>query len=97
MAEELKPQKNEPITDLLEIPGIGKTFLKDFFRIKVYKQKDLIGKNAEYLFKKLKTVNEKLQHKTSKNYLYVIRLAIYYANGGRDSIKLKWSYWKDGE
>lgn len=33
MAEELKPQKNEAITDLLEIPGIGKMENKNNNRI----------------------------------------------------------------
>lgn len=28
--------------------------------------------------------NLQKQHATSKNYLYVLRMAVYYANGGRD-------------
>ncbi len=81
-------------SDLLNIPGIGKTFVKDFERIKIQSQKDLKNKKPELLFKKLVQINEKLGHKTSKNYLYVIRMAIYYAQGGREVRKLKWSFWK---
>jgi hypothetical protein len=82
-------------SDLLNIPGIGKTFVKDFARIDIYQIKDLRGKKPERLFKKLEEVNNKLGHKTSKNYLYVIRLAVYFANGGTEASKLIWSAWKD--
>ncbi|MCU0709757.1 MAG: helix-hairpin-helix domain-containing protein [Pirellula sp.] len=64
-------------SNLLEIPGIGKTFVKDFARIDIFSISDLVD------------------HRTSKNYLYVIRMAVYYANGGRDESKLHWNAWKD--
>ena len=83
------------MTDLLEIPGIGKTFVNDFARIKVDSIADLVGKNPEDLFDELCKKNNKENHKTSKNYLYVIRMAVYYADGGRKKEKLKWSAWKD--
>ncbi len=82
-------------SDLLNIPGIGKTFIKDFARIDIYQIDDLKTKNPERLFKKLQTKNTELGHTTSKNYLYVIRMAVYYANGGRDEVKLRWSSWKN--
>ena len=82
-------------TDLSEIPGIGKTFIEDFSRINIHSIDDLIGKNPEKLYKRLCVQNDKVEHKTSKNYLYVIRMAVYYANGGRDIEKLKWNKWKD--
>jgi hypothetical protein len=81
--------------DLIEIPGIGKTFVKDFARIGILSQADLVGKSAEDLFEQLSETNEKSHHKTSKNYLYVIRMAIYYAEGGRDPERLKWHVWKN--
>lgn len=81
--------------DLIEIPGIGKTFVKDFARIGILTQADLVGKSAEDLFEQLSKANEKSNHKTSKNYIYVIRMAIYYAEGGRDPARLKWHVWKD--
>jgi hypothetical protein len=56
---------------------------------------DLVNQDAEQLYERLRRANERVGHKTSKNYLYVIRMAIYYANGGRDRAKLKWHAWKD--
>jgi hypothetical protein len=82
-------------SDLLTIPGIGKVFVTDFARININSMQDLIDQDAEKLFSDLRVANEGLGHKTSKNYLYVIRMAVYYANGGRDESKLKWSAWKD--
>lgn len=46
-------------------------------------------------FRALAIANQQENHKTSKNYLYVIRMITYYAGGGRDAEKLKWSFWKD--
>jgi hypothetical protein len=83
------------MSNLLSIPGIGKTFVKDFARIKIYCIDDLIGAKPEVLFEKLKQINLVEGHSTSKNYLYVIRLACYYANGGRDPEMLKWNKFKD--
>lgn len=83
------------MTDLLEIPGIGKTFVNDFARINIDSIEKLKDGNPEEIFDKLRKENNKENHKTSKNYLYVIRMAVYYANGGREGEKLKWSAWKD--
>lgn len=82
-------------TDLLEIPGIGPTFVKDFARIEIRSQRDFIDQVPERLFEDLVEANRRVDHKTSKNYLYVLRMAVYYANGGRDPAKLKWNAWKD--
>jgi len=82
-------------SDLFEIPGIGKTFVDDFARINIYTISNLIGQNADHLFLELCRANELVNHETSKNYLYLIRMAVYYANGGRDESKLKWFAWKD--
>ncbi len=83
------------MSDLLSIPGIGKTFVKDFMRIGIKSVGDLEGQDPDVLFEKLKFINQSLGHSTSKNYLYVIRMACYYANGGRDPEKLKWNKFKD--
>ena len=82
-------------SDLLKIPGIGHTFIKDFARINVFSVSDLIDRDPEQLYQALCRANEALNHATSKNYLYVLRMAMYYANGGRDESKLKWNVWKD--
>jgi len=83
------------MSDLLRIPGIGKKFVEDFARININSIDDLIEQDSDSLYSTLCVANERENHKTSKNYLYVIRMAIYYANGGRKADKLKWSAWKD--
>lgn len=89
------PRQPKKKSDLLEIPGIGQTFVTDFARIGVKSQTDLVDADPDELFLRLKTENNSLGHATSKNYLYVLRMAIYYASGGRDHGKLKWHVWKD--
>lgn len=82
-------------TPINTIPGIGKTFTQDFARIGYHFVEDFDGKKPEGIFELLLQTNKKLGHKTSKNYLYVIRMIVYYANGGDEKNKLKWNYWKD--
>lgn len=81
-------------SDLLQIPGIGRTFVQDFARIDIFSIADLVGRDPERLYEELHRANAAVGHKTSKNYLYVLRMAVYYANGGRSEEKLKWSEWK---
>jgi hypothetical protein len=76
------------------IPGVGKTFAKDFTRIGMHCVEDFNAKHPDAVFEALAIANQQDNHKTSKNYLYVIRMVIYYAQGGRDLDKLKWSSWK---
>lgn len=83
------------MTALQSIPGIGKTFQADFERIGIFSVEQLQGAEPEKLYQLLQAANERESHKTSRNYLYVIRLAVYYANGGREPHKLKWNYWKE--
>ncbi|MEO0574347.1 MAG: helix-hairpin-helix domain-containing protein [Pseudomonadota bacterium] len=78
-------------TAITTIPGIGKTFAKDFKRIGIHSVEDLRGKTPEKLYDELVVANAGEKHRTSKNYLYVIRMAVYFADGGRDPAKLKWS------
>ena len=56
---------------------------------------DFQNRQADNVFEALVIANQQENHKTSKNYLYVIRMVIYYAGGGRDAEKLKWSFWKN--
>ncbi len=90
-----RSQVNMAKSDLQDIPGIGPTFVKDFARIHIRSIQDLVDQSPDLLFDKLCVANARVDHKTSKNYLYVIRMAVYYANGGRDASKLKWHAWKD--
>lgn len=82
------------MSDLQTIPDIGKTFAKDFARIGITQSEHLIGQDPETLFHQLCAANLAENHPTSKNYLYVIRLAVYYAQGGRAPASLHWSAWK---
>ena len=82
-------------TAVTTIPGVGKTFAKDFARVGLHCVEDFQTKHSESVFEALAIANQQAMHKTSKNYLYVIRMIIYYAEGGRDVDKLKWSFWKD--
>jgi hypothetical protein len=84
-----------PKCDLLQIPGIGATFVKDFARIGICAIEDLVEQDPEELYKELCAANDMVQHNTSKNYLYVFRMVVYYASGGREENKLKWNAWKD--
>ena len=80
---------------LTSIPGIGKTFAQDFARIGILDVAQLRGADPDVLYSRLVQANADEGHRTSKNYLYVIRMAVYYAEGGRDAAKLKWSGWAD--
>jgi Pathogenicity locus len=82
-----------PETPITKIPGIGKIFAKDFTRIGLHFVEDFETKVAEEVFECLKEANQKENHSTSKNYLFVIRMVIYFAQGGRDRGKLKWNFW----
>jgi len=90
------PRKAEA-EDLRQIPGIGATFVKDFARIGVTRVSQLTRRTAEVWFKRLCAANDAAQHATSKNYLYVLRMAVYFAEGGRDPKLLKWSAWTDAK
>ncbi len=60
-----------------------------------HSRRALVDADAEQLFEQLRIANAREDHSTSKNYLYVMRMAVYYANGGREDLKLKWNYWKN--
>lgn len=82
------------MAELTEIPGIGKTFKKDFARIGITSVEQLKGKSPDSLYRRLCEANAAEAHPTSRNYLYVIRMAVYYADGGRDPERLRWNAWK---
>ena len=82
-------------SNLKQIPGIGQTFIKDFARIGITTTSQLRRADPQQLYTQLQKANEAEHHATSKNYLYVIRMAVYYANGGRNPEKLRWNAWKN--
>ena len=77
-----------------QIPGIGETFSRDLPRIGITTVQQLVGQDPELLFQQLQDANLLVSHATSRNYLCVLRMAVYYADGGRDPGKLKWNVWK---
>jgi hypothetical protein len=83
------------MNDVTKIPGIGRTFSKDLARIGIHTVEDLAGRTPEALFRDLQLANQAEGHATSTNYLYVLRMAVYYADGGREPELLRWSSWSD--
>lgn len=80
---------------LTSIPGIGKTFERDFARIGILDVAQLRSADPDALYSRLVQANADEGHRTSRNYLCVIRMAVYFADGGREVAKLKWSAWTD--
>jgi hypothetical protein len=83
------------MTPLTKIPGIGRTFAADFHRIGIPNVEALVARDPQPLYAALQDANQAVGHKTSKNYLYVLRMAVYYASGGRNPEQLTWSAWAD--
>jgi nucleotidyltransferase/DNA polymerase involved in DNA repair len=77
---------------LLNIPGTGKSIAEDLQNIGIRKVQDLKGKNPETLYA---MSNKHAGHIQDRCLLYVFRLAVYYAEGGRDPEKIKWWNWRD--
>lgn len=70
----------------------GKGVLKAVKNINEIIAPVLIGKNPEKLYAKSNKFAGKVQDRCL---LYVFRCAVYFAEGGRNSEKLKWWNWKD--
>lgn len=74
------------------IPGVGKSIAEDLRRLGVREVADLQGQSPEDLYMKL----EKLEGvHVDRCMLYVMRTAVYYAEGGRVPERLLWWHWKD--
>lgn len=80
------------MSELTTIPGVGKSIAGDLQKIGIKSVGDLKGKNPEKLYQ---LSNRKAGVKQDRCLLYVFRCAVYFAEGGRDSKKLKWWNWKD--
>lgn len=74
------------------IPGVGKSIAKDLTDIGISSVSDLKRKNPEKLYDESNKFAGKIQDRCL---LYTFRCAVYFAEGGRDSKKLKWWNWKD--
>jgi hypothetical protein len=78
---------------LQQIPGVGKSIVRDLKDIGINCIDDLIGKNPEDLYKSL--CDFRKSH-IDKCVLYVFRCAVYYAeNINHEEDFLKWWNWKD--
>lgn len=83
------------ITDLTQIPGVGKSLADDLINIGIYSVAELNGKNPEILFDQSNTFAGTIQDRCV---LYVFRCAVYYAEteeNKREKERLKWWNWKD--
>lgn len=82
------------IKELMIIPGVGKSIAEDLTDIGISSVSDLKGKNPEKLYDESNKFAGKIQDRCL---LYVFRCAVYFAEGGRDSKKLKWWNWKNSK
>ena len=85
---------SQAIKELMVIPGVGKSIAEDLTDIGISSVSDLKGKNPEKLYDKSNKYVGKIQDRCL---LYTFRCAVYFAEGGRDSKKLKWWNWKDSK
>jgi hypothetical protein len=80
-------------TDLLTIPGVGKSMKQHLENLGITCVADLIGQDPEALY--LKDCQFHGGH-VDRCVLYVYRLAVYFAeNETHEPEKLKWWNWKD--
>ncbi len=84
--------KESDQTRLESIPGIGTSLAQDLRDLGIDRVSSLKDKDAERLYAKLE--NLRGVH-IDRCVLYTFRCAVYYAEGGRDSDKLKWWNWKE--
>ena len=82
-------------SELMRIPGIGKSISQDLLKIGIHTVRDLKGKDPVILYEQS---NVFAGHVQDRCLLYVFRCAVYFADtepGKRDPDKLKWWNWKD--
>lgn len=80
-------------SELLKIPGVGKSIASDLIDLGIKRIEDLKGKNPEELYKDFCVLRGQ---KIDRCMLYVFRCAVYFAsNKEHDPGKLKWWNWKD--
>ena len=85
----------QSISNLMHIPGVGKSISKDLFNIGIRSIDDLKGKDPQLLYEQSNAHAGTIQDRCL---LYVFRCAVYFAEtsvGERDPEKLKWWNWKE--
>lgn len=89
----MKNKKNQSKSDLLKIPGVGKSISQDLRDMGIERISDLNEKNPEELYQKLCSIRNT---KIDRCVLYVFRCAVYFASNQRHQPELlKWWNWKD--
>lgn len=82
------------MSELTTIPGVGKVVSKKLARIGIVCAEDFVGRDPEELYEAWCAVAQD-SYDVDRCVLYVLREAVYYAEGGREPEKLKWWNWKD--
>ncbi len=87
--------EDESTTDLMQIPGVGKSIARDLQGIGIRRVSDLKDKDPNVLYQ---LSNERAGRVQDRCLLYVFRCAVYYASADKSAMcieKLKWWNWKD--
>jgi hypothetical protein len=87
--------KEQSLSELKVIPGIGKSLAIDLWNIGIRSVSDLRGQDPESLYD---LSNRFVGVVQDRCVLYTFRCAVYYANtpaSKRKAEKLKWWNWKD--
>lgn len=88
--------KNEnPIKELMTIPGVGKSIANDLLNIGIYNISELKNKDPEILYNLSNKFAGCVQDRCL---LYVFRCAVYFSKTPKDKHdpeKLKWWNWKE--
>lgn len=77
---------------LQAIPGVGKSIEVDFQRLGIERVEQLRRRDPQDLYERMM---EQQGGHIDRCMLYVLRCAVYYAEGGREPDKLLWWNWKD--
>ncbi|NQU66587.1 MAG: DUF4332 domain-containing protein [Candidatus Marinimicrobia bacterium] len=91
----MKRETNSVKSELMTIPGVGKSIAQDLINIGITTVHELKGRNPEELYRSSNDFAGQVQDRCL---LYVFRCAVYFAETDeleRDAEKLKWWNWKD--
>jgi hypothetical protein len=80
-------------SDLCEIPGIAAKMAQHLVKAGYPTIESLKNADPDEVYARYCLTQSNAN--PGKCPLYVYRLAVYYANGGREPEKLKWQNWKD--
>ena len=77
---------------LQDIPGVGESIEVDLQRLGIERVEQLRGRKPQELYERM--MQQQGGH-IDRCMLYVLRCAVYYAEGGREPDRLLWWNWKD--